>query len=589
MKWLQWKNLSINENNIYFSNNNKPQKNEYEINFQGISSFINNLNLIKYYRNEQKKINCCYLKFDFQEFNNKLNILSYKKNNNIDIDKKENIENNSKLNNIDNNVKQLLFLKESKNQNILINKYNKNPNKNIEIININYSNFFESCYKYKFICLDLLYTPKSILTNINVLDFLYKCYLINCIPIFITKTSIDNIITNNLGKHIKLPFISLKSFDELINGFNSNNESNININFNYINDICKQDYNLDYLIYKKIYINEVVKTENNNEILNNELIENTNIKSYFNSQKYNTIKYDDIYIDTTKSTNSLINIIYYLMKYINKTYKPRFFIDNSISSNEFLNLFHIIKQNLNINIPFFEMNDIYLNDKNFNFIHNNNLNKQINYIFDNNNKSIRTRVLNILFSESIKTSTSNIISNIKNKVNSNHIVGLHLYHNERYTKNKLNKYIFLNEIYYILAIDKLIKNHLDNFIKNINTQQIELPKIHFLIFSIDNDISVSTRIFNTIKNGYKSKISIDFSHIIQHNQITNTNINFMKDMLLLNSCDSIITSNSLFSLLTIITSNSNNIYYPKKWLQNENNNDILINNIIEYNSKAISI
>lgn len=583
MKWLQWKNLSINEQNIYFSNNNKPQKNLNESNFQGISYFTNNINLIKYYRNEQKKINCCYLQFNIDNFNNSLESLTFKQ----QFNQQSNIEESKttdKLSKINNNVNEILFKKQSKNQNILINKFNNTSNKNIEILNINYSNFFEQCYKYKFICLDLINTPNIILSKLNVLDFLYKCYLINSIPLFITKSNIENIIKNNFNKNIELPFISVNSFDNLINGFisngNTSNEAlNINIQFKYINEICKRDYNLDYLIYKKIYINDIIKQEKQQPI-DKELLQKKEELNYFNSQLYSSIDYDNIYLNTSNTTNTFIKIIYYLMKYYNNELKPRFFIDNNESSNDLLSLFDLMKS-YNINIPLFTMKEEY-NTK-FKFIDNSNkdeLTSKINYIFNNKNNIQKDKVLNYLLPTQLNNDYQNIINNIKNKVNSNHIVGIHLYHNNRYNANKLNKYIFLNEVYYILAIDNFIKSYLNKYMENLkSSSNIELPKIHFLLFTPKDSINVSQLIMNSIKNGYKSKITIDFTHINQHNQLLNNGNNrFLNDMFLLSHCDSIITSNTLFSLLTMLFTSSNDIYYPKKWLKDNILNENFIMN-----------
>jgi hypothetical protein len=592
MKWLEWKNSSINKNYIYFRNENSIQKKEGELNFEGIHYKTNNIDKLQHYRLQKKTDKCCYLQFNYEIINNDLEKLKYnpdfKENENSVLDEPQQpsfIDNNKreKLQFIDENINEILYKKELYKQNILINKSinnNKNKNKNIKPKKINFSDFLSSCYEFEYICLDIINTPKIILSKIDILDFIYKCYLINSIPIFISNINIQNRISNSLGFKLDLPFISINSFDKLILGFKITGTTNKdiinNIPFKYINEISKKDYDLDKLIKKDIFSREKLKEEytiqqQQKNKVNNSIIEEISFKQYFKTQHFTNLKYDDIILNINQSniTNTYIQIIFYILKFKQNKLKPRLFAYINKITNEFLSILEFTFQDYNIKIPIFKMKEEYLQDNNFNFIkfENHHLITMIQYILQSKN----TEIINLLFPPTLNEYSSSYLDIIKNNTSSNTIVGINLYHYNRININKLQKYVFLNEIYYILSINHIINNISNNNINNKN--------IHFIIFSNKNDIPATKHIFEKIKLGFKNKFNFNYTHISEYNElfkIDNQNELFMKELYLLRNCDFIINSNNLFSILSMVN-NNNKIYYPKKWLKDNIQNDILIN------------
>jgi hypothetical protein len=626
MKWLEWKNIAINENYIYYRNEKTTSKKEGQMNFEGIHYKINNVSKLKYYRLQKKTHNCAYLQFNNEILNEELTKLVYKvnyetteKTTQLSQPTKTNIskETTKNMEQTTENIRELLFKKESRKQQILVNKYQEKPNKFITPHTINYSNFFEECYKYKYICFDTINIPNSILQKIDVLDFIYKCYLINCIPIFISKLNIEQRIVNSLGIKLELPYIVLKSFEDFIFSFNqsgsSNKELSINIPFIFINEISKKDYDLDKLIKKTInIINRNIKPEQNKLIeeekkIPNNLIKDIEFKNYFKSQKYTNLKYDDVLliIDDDKHTNNLINIIYYLLQYKNNLLKPRFFCYDTKYVNDFLSILEFTYQDNKLKIPIFLMKENYINNKNFNW-HNEKLDKKITYILtnnnnNNNNKSIFRDVLSYIIPQTIQEYSKTCIDLIKSETNSNYVVGINLYHSNRLKHKKLNKYIFLNEIYYILSINHLIENIIKQYLKYLQENpknKIMKPTIQFIIFCKKEDIHASQHIFGKIEKGLKTPVHIKYNNIHDFDYITNldnmTNQIYMRDLYIMSSCDTIITANNLFSLLSIILNNKqepkpefnkkvDTIYYPKKWLKDNIPNMNFIK-MIKYNN-----
>jgi hypothetical protein len=604
MKWLEWKNIAINENYIYYRNEKTSIKNEGLMNFEGIHYKINNIDKLKYYRLKNKTHNCAYLQFNEEIMNEELIQLIYKTNYQESTEsteskksKKSNISLGTKeiMRESNENITKILFKKESRKQQILIDKYQQNPNKFIIAHKIDYINFFEECYKYKYICFDTINLPNSILKKIDVLDFIYKCYLINCIPIFISKLNIEERIVNSIGIKLELPYIVLRSFEDFINSFKqkgtTNKDLNINIPFKFINEISKKDYDLDKLIKKTINIKNKHITEeqhklieDNNKISNNIII-NIELQNYFKTQKYTNLKYDDVLlnINDDKHTNNLINIIYYLLQYKNNLLKPRFFCYDTKYSNDFLSILEFTYQDKKIKIPIFLMKESYINNKNFNW-HTEKLDKKITYILINNKSTIFRDVLSYIIPPTIEEYSKSCIDIIKSETNANYVVGINLYHFNRLKQQKLSKYIFLNEIYYILSINhfinKIIKEYLEYIKNNLNNKIIK-PVIQFIIFCKKEDIKASEHIFSRINKGLKSPIEMKYNNIHDFDYITNldnmTNQIYMRDLYIMNSCDTIISANNLFSLLTIILNKKeeksdlnkkvDTIYYPKKWLK----------------------
>lgn len=625
MRWYEWKNLSINENQVYFRNSMVQQKEDGKYNFEGIKYDLNNLDKLPKYRVERKERKCAYLKLSIDMIKSRLEELKYSpdydgaKSNTIDIYKNTIIENQDKL----------LFKKQSKNINILTSKFNKLNNNNITIVNLKYEDILESCRNYSYICLDLINTPEVLLKKIDILDFVYKCYLINCIPIFITKINMNKYFFNSVNVKIELPYICIENFEKLIAGFENKLEQNIiNIGYKYINEICKTDYDLDKLVIKKVLTRNYIKQQYKDAIdkkIDNTIIDIVKDRNYFKDQYTCELEYDDILLDTKDDTNLLLIVIYYLMLYKKGTCKPRFFAYDTIETNNFLSMLEFIYQDRKIRIPIFKMNSVYISHKKFKFInieYDKLYNNQKSFIIkDNISKIIKDIYLNIdkieettniLSSSTIQEFNEECIKEIKNKTNTNYIIGIHIHQYKRYKSNKLEKYCFLNEIYYILAIDKMLKDIMNKYIeefkrKRVLKQKIELLKVHLLIFSTKEDEDVSRLILDSIIKGYKTKLRLSYSHINDYISLTslnnikkedsNYNDIFMNHMNILSLCDSKISSNSLTSILADIYSKNNTINnnvlncklncIPGKWLIDKEKNNELIKNFKENSNYII--
>lgn len=463
---------------------------------------------------------------------------------------------------------------------------NKNKPLSFPIISMNnYKDIYSYIHEYEFVCLDV---DK---TRINMFDFMYKCYLMNVIPIIIS-------LTQDTNMKYKVPYLLFRYYDT-------------------------HDIQREVRLYK-----DILKTKHYD--FQQILVQHSNIfqrSLYFQKTfMYHTLEdCKNIILSCKKPTNFMIEFLYFLHKNNtnNELYRlfvkmddvPMFktqcmkYLKNIAVFREIKNKQSIVLQDNTVNSLMVQSQTNASQNKKalqelLSMMENDNsstksilfeesvpslFTNKITYLFQDGNNDLKKHILDTyIYTNPLIQAYGSYIQSMTS-LKQTQFVGMNLYYSTRFNSTKLNTFTFINEVYYILALHAIVKK-IDTVNMRITNRQRKIHTIHIVVVCPKQDQQIVSSVIERIKEAYSTKYKIEYSSIDTHfrsflmdensGTLENTNFELVKDILFNNSLNDIdycmllskfpylIATNTLFSLLSMYMSstNKNNIIIPKKWL-----------------------